>query len=204
MPYRPVALRGRCLPGVEPRRQTGSPGGVEPTTSTVTASRAKPLHHGLHRSVIPGGLEPPISSASGRRRRRWATGSGVPQPGFEPGMPRSKRGVMVRFTTGASVSGRGGSRTLRPVAAARLSRAARRTGIRLPSVSQWTRRELNPDHRHAGTASSRWTTGPLQWSHRELHPDFPRAKRASSCWTTAPLLPVTEVGVEPTQLRFSA
>ena len=25
--------------------------------------------------VVPGGIEPPISSVSGRRRRRWATGS---------------------------------------------------------------------------------------------------------------------------------
>ncbi len=35
----------------------------------------------------------------------------VPRPGFEPGTPRSKRGMMVRFTIGAS-SGRQGSRTL--------------------------------------------------------------------------------------------
>src|SRR5207342_279318 len=35
----------------------------------------------------------------------------VPRPGFEPGTPRSKRGMMVHFTIGAS-SGRQGSRTL--------------------------------------------------------------------------------------------
>ena len=35
----------------------------------------------------------------------------VPRPGFEPGTPRSKRGMIVRFTIGAS-SGRQGSRTL--------------------------------------------------------------------------------------------
>src|SRR5262249_47779408 len=33
------------------------------------------------------------------------------RPGFEPGTPRSKRGMMVHFTIGAS-SGRQGSRTL--------------------------------------------------------------------------------------------
>ena len=38
-------------------------------------------------------------------------GTAVPRPGFEPGTPRSKRGMMVRFTIGAS-SGRQGSRTL--------------------------------------------------------------------------------------------
>ena len=35
----------------------------------------------------------------------------APRPGFEPGTPRSKRGMIVRFTIGAS-SGRQGSRTL--------------------------------------------------------------------------------------------
>jgi hypothetical protein len=35
----------------------------------------------------------------------------IPRPGFEPGTPRSKRGMMVHFTIGAS-SGRQGSRTL--------------------------------------------------------------------------------------------
>ena len=97
---------------------TGNSGGVEPATSAFTEPRARRYTTNcIDRAasaapVIPGGLEPPISSASGRRRRRWATGSEVPQPGFEPGMPRSKRGVMVRFTTGASVSGRRGTRTL--------------------------------------------------------------------------------------------
>ena len=54
-----------------------------------------------HPSVVPGGIEPPISSVSGRRLCHSTTGLSVPRPGVEPGPPRSKRGVIVRFTTRA-------------------------------------------------------------------------------------------------------
>ncbi len=37
--------------------------------------------------------------------------------------------------------------------------------VRLPSVFQWTHRELNSDSRHARAVSSRWTMSPLfQWT----------------------------------------
>ena len=63
-------------------------------------------------------------------------GTVIPRPGFEPGTPRSKRGMMVHFTVGAS-SGRQGSRTLISVSENRLSRAARPTvSGYLPSVDR--------------------------------------------------------------------
>jgi hypothetical protein len=56
-------------------------------------------------SVVPGGIEPPISSVSGRRLGHSTTGLSVPRPGVEPGLPRSKRGVMSVSPPGQS-SGR--------------------------------------------------------------------------------------------------
>ena len=94
----------------------------------------QPLHHRHHHSPSsPGWIRtsdlPHVTGMS----CRWTTGP-VPRPGFEPGTPRSKRGMIVRFTIGA-LSGRQGSRTLISGVENRLSRAARPTGIRLPSVS---------------------------------------------------------------------
>ncbi len=103
----------------------GNSGGVEPATSAFTEPRASRYTTNCIDPVIPGGLEPPISSASGRRRRRWATGSlrvrngefgmrsvgrfrlrtpssALPRPGFEPGTPRSKRGMMSVSPPGRS------------------------------------------------------------------------------------------------------
>jgi hypothetical protein len=48
----------------------------------------------LSSGIVPGGIEPPISSVSGRRLGRSTTGLSVPRPGVEPGTPRSKRGMM--------------------------------------------------------------------------------------------------------------
>ena len=90
--------------------QSGCPRGIEPAASTFTASYAIPLHHRHHQSSSPGWIRtsdlPHVTGMS----CRWTTGP-VPRPGFEPGTPRSKRGMMVHFTIGAS-SGRQGSRTL--------------------------------------------------------------------------------------------
>src|SRR5439155_25163978 len=69
----------------------------------------------------------------------------VPRPGFEPGTPRSKRGMIVRFTIGAS-SGRQGSRTLISVGRTAL---AERPGQPYPATFQWTHRESNPDFQYA-------------------------------------------------------
>ena len=56
-------------------------------------------------SVVPGGIEPPISSVSGRRLGHSTTGLSVPRPGVEPGTSRSKRGMMSVSPPG-HVSGR--------------------------------------------------------------------------------------------------
>ncbi len=81
----------------------------------------------------------------------------IPRPGFEPGTPRSKRGMIVRFTIGAS-SGRQGSRTLISVWRTAL---AGRPGQPYPATfHQWTHRESNPDFPSAERVSSRWTMSP--------------------------------------------
>ena len=132
----------------------------------------------------------------------------VPRPGFEPGTPRSKRGMIVRFTIGAS-SGRQGSRTLISVGRTAL---AERPGQPYPATFlSWTHRESNPDLQSAELVSSRWTMSPCsqgsgnrthvlqlprladcrfpiprKWTARELHPHFRRAKPVSSSWTSSP------------------
>ena len=93
----------------------------------------------------------------------------VPRPGFEPGTPRSKRGMMVHFTIGASIP-RNTERKARESNPHlrwenRLSRAARQavSGY-LPYAFvdccplqrlKWTAGELNPDFLGASQASSR-------------------------------------------------
>src|SRR5438105_4602595 len=100
-------------------------------------------------------------------RRDWQ----VPRPGFEPGTPRSKRGMIVRFTIGAS-SGRQGSRTLISVGRTAL---AERPGQPYPATfHQWTHRESNPDFQYAELVSSRWTMSPFHLVDREgIAPSFP-------------------------------
>ena len=102
--------------GTRPDDQPGNSGGVEPTTSAFTEPRANryttncigPRRFGGR--VILGGLEPPLSSVSGRRPTfgpqdyvgaRWAP---VPRPGFEPGPPRSKRGMISVSPPGHSAN----------------------------------------------------------------------------------------------------
>ena len=57
----------------------------------------QPLHH-RHHAVVPAGFEPAIFPMSWECPARWTTGLSVPRPGFEPGTPRSKRGMMILFT----------------------------------------------------------------------------------------------------------
>ena len=111
--------------------------------------------------------------------------STAPRPGFEPGTPRSKRGMIVRFTIGAS-SGRQGSRTLISGLENRLSRAAR------PTVSgylpEWTARELHPHFQRAKPASSSWTSSPMSdpgWTRTIVAWMWARSRRR---WTTGPIV----------------
>ena len=98
-------------------------------------------------------------------------GTVIPRPGFEPGTPRSKRGMMVHFTIGAS-SGRQGSRTLISVGRTAL---AERPGQPYPATfHQWTHRGSNPDFQSAELVSSRWTMSPFRSVDREgVAPSFP-------------------------------
>ena len=57
--------------------------------------------------------------------------------------------------------------------------------------AQWTRRESNPDLRHARATSSPWTMGPsiadsAEWTAGESNPDLRRAMPVSSRWTSSP------------------
>ena len=81
----------------------------------------------------------------------------------------SPSGHVIRHTKRTTNASRRcpGSRTLVSTGENRVSSAARQTGIRLPSIFQWTRRELNPDLQPAALASSRWTTSPI---YREVRP----------------------------------
>ena len=83
-------------------------------------------------------------------------------------------------------SGRQGSRTLISTRENRVSSAARQPGIRLPSVLQWTRRELNPDLRHARAVSSRSTTSPSYRVDRMgLEPTTPTLQGSVASWEHA-------------------
>ena len=70
-------------------------------------SRRGPSPARVAHPIVPGGIEPPISSVSGRRLRHWTTGLSVPRPGVEPGTPRSKRGMMSVSPPGHSAEGEG-------------------------------------------------------------------------------------------------
>ena len=98
-------------------------------------------------------------------------GTVIPRPGFEPGTPRSKRGMMVHFTIGVS-NGRQGSRTLISVGRTAL---AERPGQPYPATfHQWTHRGSNPDFQSAELVSSRWTMSPFHSVDREgVAPSFP-------------------------------
>src|SRR5262249_32729740 len=95
----------------------------------------------------------------------------LPRPGFEPGTPRSKRGMIVPFTIGAS-SGRQGSRTLISVGRTAL---AERPGQPYPATFPlWTHRGSNPDFQSAELVSSHWTMSPFHAVEREgIAPSFP-------------------------------
>jgi hypothetical protein len=126
-----AALETACSPRSTLLSQ-GCPGGIEPAAATFTGSHAKPLHHRHHPSA--------------------------PRPGFEPGTPRSKRGMMVPFTIGAS-SGRQGSRTLISLGRTAL---AERPGQPYPATfRKWTARDSHPHFRRAGPAPSSWTSSPI-------------------------------------------
>src|SRR5438270_11673969 len=87
--------------------RTGCPGGIEPAASTFTGSCAN--HYTTdtigHR-VVPAGFEPALFPMSrgcpAAGRRDWQK----PRPGFEPGTPRSKRGMIIPFTIGARAEGK--------------------------------------------------------------------------------------------------
>jgi hypothetical protein len=74
--------------------------------------------------IVPGGIEPPISSVSGRRLGHSTTGLSVPRPGVEPGLPRSKRGVMSVSPPGHPAEGEGVEPAF-PARGNRVSTAAR-------------------------------------------------------------------------------
>ena len=107
--------------------------------------------------------------------------------------------------------------------AARFSGAARRTVIRLPSIShfrlqiadcqhvyaicnlqsiQWNRGELNPDLLFAIQASSPLDDDPIL-PVRNAECCFARHSELGILHSALRIKPVTEVGVEPTQLRLS-
>ena len=88
-----AVLEAACSPRSIPLCQAAVRG-VEPRSSAFTVPCASVTPHAACApvgAVIPGGLEPPPSSVSGRRPRRWTTGS----IGKEPG-----RGAKVRRRTG--------------------------------------------------------------------------------------------------------
>src|SRR5262249_35820924 len=74
---------------------------------------------------------------------------------------------------------------------------------RLPSVSQWTHRELNPDLQHAELVSSRWTMSPGSVDRRGLEPRFPPREGGVVPLDQQPYSVETE-GIEPSQLACKA
>src|SRR5438128_8920580 len=104
----PVYETGAFLFRATSAKQSGCPGGIEPAASTFTGPCAN--HYTtdtIRQRIVPAGFEPalfPMSRgrpAAGRRDRR------KPRPGFEPGTPRSKRGMIILFTIGATAAGKG-------------------------------------------------------------------------------------------------
>jgi hypothetical protein len=51
---------------------------------------------------VRGELNPPLRRSQRRVPADYTTDT-MPRPGFEPGTPRSKRGMMIRFTTRAGI-----------------------------------------------------------------------------------------------------
>ena len=183
-----------------------------------------------HPKVVPGGIEPPISSVSGRRLRHWTTGLSVPRPGVEPGLPRSKRGVMSVSPPGHPAEGEGVEPAF-PARGNRVSTAARPpvSGY-LPFVSgdggnrthpSLFARQTRPPLAHASPsstlsrpgwvrttalprirgASSRSTTGRTSCGGR-IRTGVGRLMRP--CWKPTPVhSAMTRVGLEPTHIRLS-
>ena len=68
----------------------------------------QPLHHRHHRSPSsPGWIRTSALPHVTGMSCRWTTGLAKPRPGFEPGTPRSKRGMIIPFTIGARAEGKG-------------------------------------------------------------------------------------------------
>ena len=177
-------------------------------------------------TIVPGGIEPPISSVSGRRLGHSTTGLSVPRPGVEPGLPRSKRGVMSVSPPGQSAEGEGvepafPARGNRVSTAARppvsgylpfsgdggnrthpslLARQSRRPWYMRPRYTDsrpgWNRTTALPLIRGA---SSRSTTGRSSCGSR-TRTDRGRLMRPPG---EPSLSAVTRVGVEPTNIRLS-
>ena len=102
----------------------------------------------------------------------------IPRPGFEPGTPRSKRGMMVPFTIGAS-SGRQGSRTLISVGRTAL---AERPGQPYPATFRFFL-SVDPPRVELGFPICQTGVFPLddepfvvQWTCRGVEPRSPGCK----------------------------
>jgi hypothetical protein len=174
-PFRPVSS-GRCrartcglrrvMPALWPAERTAR---IAPTR---TRTRHSPLEAGRDLRFTIGAHLP-----TGTRTRDSPLGPGCDPPlhhrepaatgqGFEPSR-RGRAHSFVRIEARPAVSGD------------------------LPFVAcQWTRRESNPDLRHARAVSYRWTMGPRpfnQWTAGESNPDLLRARQASFRWTSSPV-----------------
>jgi hypothetical protein len=185
--------------------RTGCPRGIEPATSTVTASHAdRYTTDTIHQTAF--GYR---HSASKAAESRWSKADSRPST---PTRTRTRNPSFearhdLRFTIGAKAEGKGVEPSS-PVEN-RLSRAAR------PTISgylpEWTHRESNPDFQSAELVSSPWTMSPYsqgsgnrthvlqlprladcrfpiprRWTARDLHPHFRRAEPASFSWTSSP------------------
>lgn len=118
----------------------GGAGGVEPHHLSLhraacyryTTCRTKRTASCLAVRVIPGGIEPPTSSVSGRRPEPLGHRIIVLRLGFEPRTPRSRRGMIS--VSPPKQSGGEGIRTLMPIGN-RVSNSARQTVSVSRSVS---------------------------------------------------------------------
>ena len=181
-----------------------------------------PLHHTHHQSAEGAGVEPArLESSTGFQpgpvasrvvppladRAKPQAAWEAPRPGVEPGIPRSKRGVMSVSPSGhkklfdcsrplrgrprrgrlqpasqrpatVGVSGRQGSRTLLSSRRTHLSGVVRPTGIRLPSSNQGS-----------GIRNQESARG----FHRFLIPDSRQVDRRG----VEPRFPTCEAGVVP-------
>ncbi len=149
--------RPPALPGA--RSYSGCPGGIEPAAKAFTGPQGRMQNHYTTDTISsPGWIRTSDLSHVTGMSCLLNDGTVIPRPGFEPGTPRSKRGMMVHFTIGAS-SGRQGSRTLISVGRTAFPE---RPGQPYPATfRQWTARESHPHLRRAGPASSCWTSSPI-------------------------------------------